>query len=52
MKKNKQMKTIVVSVRLSTSQVEELARLISTKNLKPCNAAAIQYLIIQSMILN
>ncbi|MGK9397297.1 hypothetical protein ACB376_08630 [Klebsiella electrica] len=52
MKENKQKKTIVVTVRLSTSQVEELARLISTKELKPGPGAAIQYLINQSMILN
>ncbi|BDA53151.1 hypothetical protein NUITMVR1_08100 [Raoultella ornithinolytica] len=52
MKENKHKKTIVVTVRLSTSQVEELARLITTKELKPGPGSAIQYLINQSMILN
>ena len=45
-------KTIPVMVRLTPAQIAELERVSSTKNLKPGNAAAIQYLINQSTVLN
>lgn len=44
-------KTVPVMVRLTSAQLAELER-ISSKNLKPGNAAAIQYLINQSTVLN
>ncbi|MDH6161120.1 hypothetical protein M2354_000775 [Leclercia adecarboxylata] len=45
-------KTIPVMVRLTPAQIAELERISSSKNLKPGNAAAIQYLINQSTVLN
>lgn len=45
-------KTIPVMVRLTPAQIAELERISISKNLKPGNAAAIQYLINQSTVLN